>query len=44
MEEVSLDTLHTMIKEQGAVLPLIEAIFLIPEFIYSSADTEFRGR
>jgi hypothetical protein len=44
VEEVSLDSLHTMIKEQGAVLTLIETIFLTLGLNYSSTHTEFRGR
>jgi hypothetical protein len=44
VEEVSLDSLHSMVKEQGAVPALFETIFLTLEFNYSPTNTEFRGR
>jgi hypothetical protein len=43
VEEVSLDSLHSMIKEQGAVFTFVETIVLTLELNYSSTDTKSRG-
>jgi hypothetical protein len=44
VEEVSLDSLHNIVKEQGTVSTITEDVVLTTKYNYSSTDTEFRGR